>query len=132
MLKEKIMFLEKLDRIHFHTFDAGDDGTSQILDLMRLVIAVVDHSVEISPGLQFVGGNTNVFCRFLPGEIVFSCDITQPLWMDRIETPSRTESRRLAVAKGIAPPLYPPPKTTPTTGNCRFAISEMKKEMLWD
>ena len=48
MLKEKIMFLEKPDRIHFHTFDAGDDGKSQILDLMRLVIAVVDHSVEIS------------------------------------------------------------------------------------
>ena len=85
MLKEKIMFLEKPDRIHFHTFDAGDDGTSQILDLMRLVIAVVDHSVEISPGLQFVGGNPNVFCRFLPGEIVFSCDITQPLRMDGIE-----------------------------------------------
>ena len=40
MLKEKIMFLEKPDRIHFHTFDAGDDGTGQILDLMRLVIAV--------------------------------------------------------------------------------------------
>ena len=85
MLKEKIMFLEKPDRIHFHTFDAGDDGTSQILDLMRLVIAEVDHSVEVSPGLQFVGGNTNVFCRFLPGEIVFSCDITQPLRMDGIE-----------------------------------------------
>ena len=85
MLKEKIMFLEKPDRIHFHTFDAGDDGTSQILDLMRLVIAVVDHSVEISPGLQFVSGNPNVFCRFLPGEIVFSCNITQPLRMDGIE-----------------------------------------------
>ena len=50
-------------------------------------------------------------------------------WMV-LKTPSRMESSTFAVAKGIAPPLYPHPNTTPTTGSWRLAISEIRNEML--
>ena len=42
-----------------------------------------------------------------------------------------TLSNTLAVAKGIAPPLYPLPKTMPMEGSCKLAITDISSEMLW-